>query len=289
MAGLSSFLQILPELFGFLTAFGIPPRISARRAQCIYENLPAEVVNQVLRAIEHVATGVPSITLLRPSEEIGHDEAVLLESHIGGLPYAEANDKWPQGTNGDPATLLLQVRMDEPSLGEQWQGRLFVVFLAPDLKLIVRSYANPSAEKYIPLESGSRRRVCNRLSQHRMPTESDDELLPMSASKLVETVLEIKKLLQPYTRDCSAVLSQVLQPGFNGHDLEAEHAIYLGGEPLVIQQPHEPLCDHCGTPMRFLLQFGNVFPGVQMPKGSVASVYGCDDHPNQCRGVLDTY
>lgn len=111
----------------------------------------------------------------------------------------------------------------------------------------------------------------------------------MSSSTLVEAVPRMKELLRPYTRGYAAVVSQVLRPHFNGYNLEAEDTAYVGGEPLIIQQPHEPLCVQCHEPMRFLFQFGDVIPGVPMAKGDIFSVYGCDNPPEQCKDFVDTY
>jgi hypothetical protein len=58
---------------------------------------------------------------------------------------------------------------------------------------------------------------------------------------------------------------------------------------LPIQNPHDPVCGECGKPMRFLFQFGEVVPGVQMADAGVYYVYGCDDHPGYCKGFVDSH
>jgi hypothetical protein len=44
-----------------------------------------------------------------------------------------------------------------------------------------------------------------------------------------------------------------------------------------------------GKPRRFLFQFGEVVPGVQMADDGVCYVYGCDDHPACCQGFVDSH
>ena len=64
---------------------------------------------------------------------------------------------------------------------------------------------------------------------------------------------------------------------------------YVGGDPMLIQNPHDPVCERCGKPMRFLFQFGEVIPGLQLADGGVCYIYGCDDHPGRCTGFLDSH
>jgi hypothetical protein len=64
-----------------------------------YKSLPNEVKEQVLRLIQEAAVKRRSVTFLRLDEEHkceGND--VLLQSHVGGVPYAEAGEKWPSGS-----------------------------------------------------------------------------------------------------------------------------------------------------------------------------------------------
>lgn len=70
----------------------------------VFKSLPSEVVAQVLQLIEQAATRGPSITYPRLSEIVSCPENVLIQSHIGGVPYAESGDDWPQGTSdGEPS------------------------------------------------------------------------------------------------------------------------------------------------------------------------------------------
>lgn len=290
LGSLGWFIVVLFGLIGLFILICIPHNVRIWRVGRIYRRLPPQVVSDILALIEHAAAHGPSVTFLRLSEEEGNDDTALLKSHVGGLPYAEAGDEWPQGTpEGEPAKFLLQVRIGEPSLGEQWQGRLIVAFLVFDFEQVVRSYS-PSVDRYVPLENKRPPRPSIRFRHIRMPVASVEERVPMSPGALVEAVPEIGTLLRPYTSDFAGVLTQVLRPNFYGYNLGAPEIAYVGGDPVFIQEPLEPpQCSRCGRPMRFLLQFGEVMPDLKMADAGVYSVYGCDDHPEQCRGFVDMH
>ena len=133
---LTYFLWILGFALGIVGLFVLiclPHNLRVRRVRRVFRSLPAGVVDQVLEFIEQAAARGHSVTFLRLAEEAAGDDAVLIQSHVGGVPYAESGDDWPQGTpEGDPAKFMLQVRLDEPSLGDQWQKRLVVVFMIFD-------------------------------------------------------------------------------------------------------------------------------------------------------------
>ena len=288
------------EHFGWLSLLGlgaiglfilacIPHNLRIWRVRRTFSSLPDEVVNKVLRLIEKAAASEPAVTFLRLSEEIHDDEPVLVDSHVGGVPYAEAGDDWPEGTpEGDPAKFLLQVRLDEPTLGDQWQGRLVVAFLRFDLEQPVRSYGSPSVERYIQLEQEEPRRTCIRLQHLNMPAESFDERLPMTPTQLCQSIPEIENVLRPYSHDFEGILTQILRPNVYGYSLDTADIAYVGGDAAFIHNPHEPLCDQCGEQMRFLLLFGEVIPDLPMADGGVYYVYGCDEHPEQVKGFVDS-
>ena len=111
----------------------------------------------------------------------------------------------------------------------------------------------------------------------------------MSPAELCDRVPEIKNLLSPFTNDVAGLLSQILRPNVYGYDLEAPEIAYQGGAPMLIQNPHDPVCDHCHQRMRFLFQFGEIIPGLQLADAGVGYVYGCDDHPDHCKGFIDSH
>lgn len=291
---LTNLAWILGFVFGIVGLFVLiclPHNLRVRRVRRVYRTLPAEVVDRVLQLIERAAATGPSVTFLRLAEEVARTDALLVQSHLGGVPYAESGDDWPLGTpEGDPAKFLLQIRLDEPSLGDPWQSRLIVVFLVFDAEQAVRSYATPAIEKYVPLDAKRPPRPCIRLQPVRMPAESgEDGKLPLLPDRLCNDFPEVTVPLEPYTNDFAGVLAQILRPNVYGYDLDAPRIAYVGGDPMLIQNPHDPVCDECGKPMRFLFQFGEVVPGVQMADDGVCYVYGCDDHPACCKGFVDSH
>lgn len=269
----------------------IPHNLRVRRVRRIGQALPKEVKDRVLALIEEAGARGPSVTFLRLDEEQQVDkDDILLTSHVGGMPYAEAGDDWPQGTpEGQPAKFLLQVRLNEPSLGAVWQGRLLVVFLVFDFEQVVRSYPDPRHGKYRPLPCPEPPFSLVPLVPIRMPTESDTDKIPASPKRLCEMIPAVPELLAGFTTDRSGVLTQVLRPNLYGYDLDTPDIAYVGGDPMLIQNPHDPVCDQCGRPMRFLFQFGEVIPGLQMADAGVCYVYGCDDHPERCKGFIDSH
>ncbi len=290
LSNLGWLLVIVLGLVGLFVLICLPHNLRVRRVRRTYSSLPADVIEEVLRLIEQAAASGPSVTFLRLSKDDPTDEEVLLESHVGGVPYAEAGNEWPQETpEGEPAKFMLQVRLDEPSLGPSWQGRLIVAFLVFDVEQAVWSFANASIDKYVPVKRGTPPQPCIRLIQLRVPAAISDETVPISSDVLCKTVPKIEDVLRPYTKDFAGVVTQILRPELYGYDFDAPDIAYVGGDPMLIQNPHDPVCDKCGSPMRFLFLFGEIVPGIQMADAGVFYVYGCDDHPDQCKGFVDSH
>jgi len=190
-----------------------------------------------------------------------------------------------QGTpEGDPAKFLLQVRLDEPSLGDPWQGRLIVVFLVFDAEQAVRSYAAPCIDKYIPLGQPPRHvSDCGPCGCLRKVVRMEDCRCCLTGSVTTSRDHRCRWTVQPATLPGSwpnpSTECLRLRPRCPQHRLRRRRS------PMLIQNPHDPVCDECGKPMRFLFQFGEVVPGVQMADDGVCYVYGCDDHPTRCKAL----
>lgn len=289
------FVAVVGLIVGLFLAVVIPHNIRIWRVRRIYRNLPTGIKEQTLLLVQEAATERPAVTFLRLDEKQkceSHD--VLLASHVGGVPYAEAGDEWPTG-----GRFLLQVCLDEPSLGQQWQGRLLTVFLMFDVEQVVRSYADPSLAKFVALAAPVAPLPCVRLTSVRLPAdarvEDEEELdreqrrFPATPARLCELVPAIPELLKRFTHDRAGLLTQILRPNVYGYDLEEWAIAYEGGDPMLIQNPHDPICEECGTPMRFLFQLGEIIPGVQLADAGVCYVYGCDQHPSHCKGFIDSH
>jgi hypothetical protein len=280
---------IIFGIIGFLVVDYIPHNLRIWRLRRVFRSLPKNVMEQVLDLIEKAAAQNPSITYLFFDDSPCSQPETAVLSHVGGIPYAERGETWPAHPDSVPPRFLLQVRLDQPSLGEQWRGRLIAVFLVSDAEQIVRSYAAPTLVKYVPISSPVTPFSCIRLRSLPFPAASTDDQIPMSPAQLCDNIAGIKNLLSSFASDCPGLLSQILRPNVYGYDLEAPEIAYQGGSPMLIQNPHDPDCDHCNRRMRFLFQFGEIIPGLQLADAGVGYVYGCDDHPDHCKAFIDSH
>ncbi len=268
----------------------IPHNLRVKRVRRAYRSLPNDVINEVLDLIEQAAAKGPSVTLLRPAEEVTCAGAVLVQSRIGGEPYCESSDiPSVNVVDSELPDFLLQVRLDHSDFGDQWR-RLLVAFLVFDAEQVVRSYMEPSTAKHVSYSATRKRRPCLRLRSLRMPASVDEEgTFPILSQQLCRDFPEVTLPLRPYTKDFAGVLTQILCPNVYGYSLDTPDIAYIGGDPMLIQGPHDPVCDECGRPMRFLFQFGENVVGVPMGDAGVYYVYGCDEHPERCRGFVDSH
>lgn|GEM_PF-1629361 len=140
-------------LVSLLIAVLLPHNLRAYWARQANRNLSATVRHEILATVREMATDCPSVQMLRPVENDSvTEDDLIVKSHVGGRPYAEAGDTWPVRDGvSDPIRFLAQVRLSEPSLGTVWQDRLITVFMVFDVEQIVRSYALPTREKFVPL------------------------------------------------------------------------------------------------------------------------------------------
>src|SRR5437764_9625448 len=114
---------VAATLFAVVT---IRHNLHIRRVRRAFRTLPNEVKKQVLQQIQEAARERPSITFLRLDDDRKCDgQEELVQSHVGGVPYAAAGEEWP---SDKPGTSRLQVRLGGRSLGQQWQGGLLAMF-----------------------------------------------------------------------------------------------------------------------------------------------------------------
>jgi hypothetical protein len=183
----------------------------------------------------------------------------------------------------------MQVRLDDPGLGDRWRGRLIEVFLVFDLEQVVRSYGSPDRSAFVPLQSIDPPAQCVPLRHIRLPKFRETEEGISWSEQLVRDVPRIQQILNPYSKDVEGLLAQILCPETYGYRLVEASLAFVGGNPILIQNPHEAVCDKCREPMRFLLQFGDIIPGVQLADAGVCYVYGCDQHPDLCKAYIDSH
>jgi hypothetical protein len=293
-------LQILAWIGGIVLAVGavfglliLPHNVRVWRVRHSYRRLPPQVQEQVLAAIRAAAQKGRAVTFLRLARGCAVSEPpIVTESHVGGIPYAESPDQWPDGGRNETPRFLLQVRLTDPGLGPIWHGRLIEVFLVFDYEQLVRSYATPSPDRFTPLTPPLPPFPYVPIVALPFPIAHEDGDARESIaypSQLCETIPEIRELLRPYTKDFAGLLTQILCPDIYGYDFETPFIAFEGGSPELIQSPHEPTCDRCRQPMRFLFQFGEIIPNLQLADAGVGYVYGCDEHPEFCKTFIDSH
>lgn len=207
-------LGIIFGVIGLFVVVNIPHNLRIWRARKAFKSLPTTIKERVLDLIEHAAAENPSVTCLLLEDEPSLEPEISVISHVGGMPYAESGESWPASTDSVPPRFLLQVRLDEPSLGEQWQDRLIAVFLVLDTELIMRSYGGPALEKYVPIAPPVLPFRCIRLRSLAFPAATKDTPIPLSPANLCDEIPEIKEILSPFTSDCPGLLSLILRPEF---------------------------------------------------------------------------
>lgn len=275
-------IAILLGIVGLLVLVCIPHNIRVARVRRAFARVPPEVRRQAIHIIEGAAQGRDACTFLRLDVDQPPDVQSPTESRVGGVPYAESGETWPDGAR----RFLLQVQLREPALGETWQDRLLLVFLRDEYEQVVRSYAAPAANKYVAIPTPDKL-TFHYLEAIRIPV--DDEGYPWTPAMLDEHVPALRRVLSTFARDVPGLISQLLRPGVYGYHLETPDIAYVGGRPGLIQQPHEAICRICRKPMRFLFQFGEIIPELQLADGGVCYVYGCDLHPNDCQSFIDSH
>jgi hypothetical protein len=198
-----------------------------------YKSLPKEIKDQVLELIEESARGGTFVTFLRPDRDepcVGQRE--ILESHVGGEPYAEAGEEWPVSQK----KFLVQVRLSDPGLGDCWTGRLITVFLTEEFELLVRSYTEPSEKKFSAIGSHFPPQPCVRLVPVLFPAEDppedEDDIervemrWPATPDRICELVPQAATILNRFTDKPSWLLRQILFPGIASLSFEEFEIAY---------------------------------------------------------------
>src|SRR5258707_1148217 len=112
---------ILMLIFGVFILVCIPHNLRVWRVRRQYRSLPKEIKKQVWQVVQAAAAKGPSVSFLCLDNELPSSEPeIVLQSHVGGIPYSEAGATWPlcgdeSNPSRHPARFLLQVRLDEPS------------------------------------------------------------------------------------------------------------------------------------------------------------------------------
>lgn len=246
------------------------------------EEVPEEVVRDVLGLLDAAGAESPGTTLLRPA-----GEGASTGSRLGGLPHLPAGTPWPGGEGGAPARHLAQVTLASAELPEVWQGRRISVFLGKGQQVSVRSDA--AGVPLVPLAAPAGALLLREvpLAPVRLPgVKVQGYTAPWDAVHLVKRVPALKGLLEDYTGKPARVLPYLLVPSLRRNDLGPESLVRVGGPP---NHPHRDTCPTCSAPLRFLLSLGDVFrPELALTgDAEVLSVLGCDAHPDVVKAALD--
>ena len=270
-----------------------------RRVRQSYQNLPEDVRQRILNSIHEAGCRASICSLLVATETKPSSLEHITRSRYGGQPYGEAGDDWPAlgPEQPDPATFLIQVELDA-TFPRPWGGRLVVVFNRRDFELTARSYAAPSAERFIDLTGGVPEREWL-LRQIRIPRQqfADDDsveasftgLLDYDPVVLLETIPALHQELIKFTRRPADLLAAILAPNHCGYGFEMSDIVQLGGKPVWLTEDLDGcVCELCGRSMRFLFQFGDLNGGPQLGNSGVCYVFGCDEHPEHPTAICQS-
>ncbi|KQZ74534.1 hypothetical protein ASD55_09060 [Rhodanobacter sp. Root561] len=261
-----------------------------RKALADYQAIGAATRAALLALIDSHARRGTFRLLYRIASEKGDAHSL---ARVGGEPLAGPDEMWPLDDEGQPGKFLLQL----PLAGvahPAWNDRWLTIYLGQH-ELLVRSYPGAADLVVTAAPNGVTKLAARALEPLAMPImESlgdDDERGhgALDGAWLLETVPGLGKRLSALTAQPLRVLSMLLDGDDAIADFAVENAILVGGEPELIQGPHEPHCELCQAPMRFLLQFCDVTDNDELGDCGVGYVYGCDAHPEHCRAFVDCY
>lgn len=271
-----------------------------RQVRSSYQRLTVELCRQILNHIDAAGRGNRDCTVLVATELAEASRCtVSANSHYGGLPYAEVGDVWPisDARTNDPADFLIQLRLDE-LLPPPWAGRLVVVFNRYDAEQTVRCYATPTSDRAVSLQGGPAPQREWNLQPVQIPRQSlpDDpqtgtpakaELLSYDPVVLLDEVPELLEPLSQLTRRPADLLAAILAPNHCGYGFSLSDIVQVGGNPVwLFDDPGDMDCPVCNRPMRFLFQFGDLNGGPLLGKAGVCYVFGCNEHPDSPRGIV---
>ncbi|MDD4929003.1 MAG: hypothetical protein PHP85_06985 [Gallionella sp.] len=284
MAGIlgGSIALFFGGIFGLAMLFSLPSRRRQKQAAADFERISDAERQEILDLIDHHSRQGEYILLYRP---VKTGDTI---ARVGGDPVALPGETWPANDNGSPAVFMMQLPLTAPRLPPPWQNRIVVVFLF-EHSLLVRSYFSPDL---ITLHNPAGERVVARqaLQELAIPylpvseNDEEDESGGWDTAQLLSQIPELHARLGQISKYPAYVLNMIIE---GDAQLSVEDAILAGGDPMLIQGAHDPLCPVCQEPMRFLFQFGDVTEDFKLGDCGVGYIYGCDNHPTLCEGFVD--
>lgn len=259
-----------------------------RAARADYAAIDDDTRRALLDMIDrHARTGAFRLMYRRA----GRLTAATSPAHIGGSPLDRPNEPWPTDDEQVPAVFLLQL----PLVGigaPVWERRLLVIYLIQH-ELLVRSHAaiDGLVPRQATVDPGEVEPVALQPLALPLPAAplpappADEDEDGLDPAWLVDAVPGLRTELAALTHHPAQVLQLLLTD--DAADLDG--AVLVGGTPCLIQNAHDPRCEVCAQPMRFLMQFGDVTRSMAMGDCGTGYVYGCDHHPGHCQAFVDCY
>lgn len=263
---------------------------SRKKALADYQAISPSLRIAMLSLIEDYARAGIFRLMYRVATENGAEDPF---ARVGGRPLAAPDELWPFDDERVPGQFLLQLPLAGVS-SAVWTDRLVAVYLLQG-ELLVKSYAcgaglilkavPPDAEQ-IPAQALRSLAVSVLKPSDGDDDDGSDDTL--SSDWFIDNVAGLAETLSTTTTQPARVVSMLIA-GEAADSFAIEDAILVGGEPELLQGPHEPSCEICQQTMRFLLQFPDVTESRELGDGGVGYVYGCDAHPEHCQGFVDCY
>lgn len=288
------FLVVVGTIAAVVWLVTIPGRKRDKQAKADYLAISEERRREISAIAERHARSVEHCLYYRETGAAGWN---IRKAHVGGGVLMPAGEPWPVGDEGEPMLFLLQLPLPD-FLPAPWPGRLLGLWLSTSgFDVQVRSYAGVDdlVEKLPPfLPKDAHFTLVSKLDLLPLtlpvPRMQDDEAEGDEfCNQLLQGSAELRAALDSTTAQPGAVLVKILSGDANAHYLESGTGIWVGGEPQLIQNPHDAECGICGQPMRFLFSTGDFTEEMAFGDVGVAYIYGCDVHPQHCQGFVDCH
>ena len=285
------FVGFIAVIFCVFFLFSIPETRREKKAKLDYQAMTQLNKDKVITEYKRFVDSGLSCNSHTISDSDDKADFDITSSKIGGIPYAEEDDKWPE-SEGEPTIFCMQLNLSSSNFPEVWKGRMIVVYII-DWEVKVKTYKSPSTLKAIDISNGQKMMPENYIAMTKVPFSNDnfedDYEFGYTAEYALSKSNKIKTLLETHTNNPKHLLEFILDDaGYPVRD--AMDIILEGGSPTLIQGPHEPVCEHCNQKMRFLFEFGEILEDeFTFGDAGMVYIYGCDQHPENIQGFVDSH
>lgn len=292
--GILIFIGIISAISAVVWFTSIPGRKRQKQAQADFEAIAPDRRRELVTIAERYARGVAHCLLYR---ETGPSEWNVRRAHVGWSALLPAGEAWPLDDEAQPGRFLLQLPLPDV-LAAPWPGRSLALWVSVGgFDVVVRSYAStnqfvevlqppvPRDDLVKPVSKGNLLPLALPVPQELDDESQGDEFCEL----LLRECAELRDALAAITDQPLAVLPKLLLDDARAHYLEPGNGVWVGGEPQLIQNPHDAECEICKRPMRFLLSSSDFTEDMAFGDVGVAYVYGCDSHPEHCQAFVDCH